>query len=109
MENPIMEFLTKLKSKVFSILSVIGGIALFLLFGWWALKKPSEADKALAQNEEDKKKLADLDTKIDNNNKLLAEEERKREELKKSLEKEIKDVSKDALADYFNDPDNKPS
>lgn len=104
------EFLTKLKNHVISVLSVIATIGTFVLFGWWALKRGNkDGDQALAQNEEDKKKLADLDKKIEDADKQLADEAAKREEIKKNLDEVNKDVPKDDLVKYFNDPNNKPS
>ena len=104
------EFLTKVKNNVISVLSVIATVGTFILFGWLALKRGNkDGDQALAQNEEDKKKLADLDKKIDDADKRLAEEAKKREDAQKKLDEVKKDVSQDDLVKYFNDPNNKPS
>lgn len=102
----MLAFLKKLKDN----LVAIGGVVLVILFGWLYIKKSGQdADAALKQNEEDKKKLADLDKKIDNNNQQLVEEEKKRQDINKNLDEVKKDVSKDDLTKYFNDPNNKPS
>lgn len=103
-----MEFLKKLRDNLLAV----GSIVLVLLFGWLYIKKSGQdADAALKQNEEDKKKLAEIDKQIESVDEKLATEEKKREEIKKNIEEieKSEDASIDDLAKYFDDPNNKPS
>lgn len=98
----ILEFLKKLRDNVVSILSAIVAFGALILFGWLAIEKTKkDADKALDQTDADKKKIAD-------NDKQLAEEQAKRDAIDKKLkEDENHEPSQEDLDKLFNNPDHK--
>lgn len=90
------------------MLSNIGGILgttvsflAVVLFGWLIFENTKKTtDKALSENDEDKKK-------VEANDKQLADEQAKRDAIAEQLKKDKSNVTQEDIDKYFNNPDNK--
>lgn len=82
---------------------VIAAIGFAIVFGRDFLNNRRNA-KVLKEHEEVKEEVAEKETEITENEKLLEAEKAKREKLKKEKEKELgREVSNEELNDFFNE------
>lgn len=88
-----------------SLVGILAAIIAALLGGFFYQKNRKDSAEGLLENQETKEALTKIDGSIAKNEGLAAAEEEKRKQLEEDAEKEkAKNVSKDDLLDFLNDP-----